>query len=241
MNFWGRSIFRKLYIYFLKVKHRILTNTIFLNGSDISTKTIIGANVTIGAKVYNSSLEGNNTILGDVNDSEIGYGSFIAPYSTIEFCKIKRFTSIGRYVHIIRGNHPVNQFVSTSPCFYSCAKQAGFTYVDKQYFPDYKYLDSNDKFCVEIGNDVWIGSSVNILEGVRIGDGAVIAAGSMVTKDVPAYAVVGGVPAKIIKYRFTTEQIAFLLSYKWWDKDYDWIQKNHELFRNIDTFCSTLK
>jgi len=68
-----------------------------------------------------------------------------------------------------------------------------------------------------IGNDVWIASNVKIKQGVVIGDGAVLATESFITKDVPPYAVVGGNPAKIIKYRFSEEQIKFLLSIKWWD------------------------
>lgn len=70
---------------------------------------------------------------------------------------------------------------------------------------------------VHVGNDVWIGQNVIVLPGVRIGDGAVIAAGAVVTKNVPPYAIVGGVPAKIIKYRFTPEQIDKLVKIKWWD------------------------
>ena len=70
-----------------------------------------------------------------------------------------------------------------------------------------------------IGNDVWIGLNATILDGVTIGDGAIVAAGAVVTKDVPPYAVVAGVPAKIIKYRFTESQIDFLLKFRWWEKD----------------------
>ena len=72
---------------------------------------------------------------------------------------------------------------------------------------------------VRIGNDVWTGHNVNIMSGVNVGDGAIIGAGSVVTKDVPAYAVVAGVPAKIIRYRFSEEVIEKLLQLKWWDLD----------------------
>lgn len=68
-----------------------------------------------------------------------------------------------------------------------------------------------------IGNDVWIGQNVTLNRGVRVGHGAVIAAFSVVTKDVPAYAIVGGNPAKVIKYRFTDRQIADLLDLQWWN------------------------
>lgn len=77
---------------------------------------------------------------------------------------------------------------------------------------------------VIIGNDVWIGAGVFIKGGIKIGDGAVIAAHAVVTKDVPPYAIVGGVPAKILKYRFTDDVIRKLLDLKWWDYDIAAIQ-----------------
>jgi len=70
---------------------------------------------------------------------------------------------------------------------------------------------------IHVGNDVWIGAKATVMSGVKINDGAVVAACSVVTKDVPPYAIVGGNPAKIIKYRFTEEQIDSLLKIKWWE------------------------
>lgn len=70
---------------------------------------------------------------------------------------------------------------------------------------------------IKVGNDVWFGINSTVLSGVTIGDGAVIGYGALVTKDVPAYAIVGGVPAKIIRYRFSEEQIDALLKIKWWE------------------------
>ncbi len=79
---------------------------------------------------------------------------------------------------------------------------------------------------IEIGNDVWIGTNVLILSGVKIAHGAVVAAGSVVTKDVPPYSIVGGNPAKIIKYRFPNEKINEFLEMKWWDWDESKILSN---------------
>lgn len=89
-----------------------------------------------------------------------------------------------------------------------------------------------------IENDVWVGAKATIMSGVRISNGAVVAANSTVTKDVPPYAIVGGNPAKIIKYRFNERQIESLLKISWWNWTEDRI-KNEALFlwsNNIDTF-----
>jgi serine acetyltransferase len=87
-----------------------------------------------------------------------------------------------------------------------------------------------------VGNDVWIGSGAIILDGISIGDGAIIGAGSVVTKDVPDYAIVAGTPAKVLKFRFTEKEILFLKNYKWWDKDINWIKENWKYFLDIGEF-----
>lgn len=77
-----------------------------------------------------------------------------------------------------------------------------------------------------VGNDVWFGQNVTVLPGVHIADGAIIGANSVVTKDVEPYSIVGGNPAKFIKYRFTAEEILLLEKLAWWDKGTDWISKH---------------
>lgn len=87
-----------------------------------------------------------------------------------------------------------------------------------------------------IGNDVWIGYNATIMAGVTIGDGAIIATNATVVKDVPAYAVVGGNPAKVIKTRFSETEIKRLLDLKWWDKNIDWITANVQKLTGKELF-----
>ena len=89
---------------------------------------------------------------------------------------------------------------------------------------------------VVIGNDVWIGADAIILPGVRIGDGAVIAAGAVVTKDVECYEVVGGNPARHIKYRFEQSTIDKLMKLQWWNWDEKKLRENIELFFQPEKF-----
>lgn len=121
--------------------------------------------------------------------------------------KIGSFCSIAANVMICPTQHPLH-FLSTHP----------YTYL-----PDYalkgqkSFYDFRHSKPAVIGNDVWIGQNAVIMDGVEIGDGAVVASGAVVTRNVPPYAIVGGVPAKIIKYRFDEETVAALLELKWWE------------------------
>lgn len=98
----------------------------------------------------------------------------------------------------------------------------------------YEYTDWNKKYV--IGNDVWLGHNVILTNGVRIGNGVRAAAGAVVTKDVPDYAIVAGVPARIIKYRFNPEQIRKLNEIAWWDWPIEKIRDCYDDFADIDTF-----
>ena len=178
--------------------------------------------------------EGANRIGEDahVTSCSMGFGSYIGRNCHLVKVKVGRFSSIGSFVRVTNGTHPVSDFVSTHPAFYSTKKQCGITFVQRDKFVE--YVDTSETATV-IGNDVWIGDGATILEGVTIGDGAVVAAGAVVTKDVEPYAIVGGVPAKVIKYRFNEEQRAFLRTLQWWHKDIQWIRNNADIFENINT------
>lgn len=119
--------------------------------------------------------------------------------------------------------------ISTHPAFYANNKPFK-TFSDKMYFDEYKEIN--------IGNDVLIGEDALILGGVKIGDGAIITSRAVVTKDVPPYAIIGGVPAKLIKYRFDEKIIKQLIEIKWWDKELDWLKKNYLTFHNPKEFVN---
>lgn len=99
-----------------------------------------------------------------------------------------------------------------------------------EYFSD-KKIENN--FSVEIGNDVWIGDNVILIAGIKIGNGAIIGAGSIVTKDILPYSIVAGNPAKEIRKRFSKEEIEFLEKLEWWNKDETWIKENIKNFSDI--------
>lgn len=170
-----------------------------------------------------TTFEGHNRVAENsrVINCSVGFGTIIAKNADLCNVEIGKYSLIGD-VEVIRGQHPVD-FVSLHPAFYSIAKQAGFTYVDKQYFDEYRFVDDEKTLSAKIGNDVWITKGCKIIEGVTIGDGAVILPGAVVNKDIPPYAVAGGVPAKVIRYRFDENTIAWLKELCWWDKDEDWL------------------
>lgn len=184
-----------------------------------------------------SEYEGGNKISsGVVFDGRLGYGSYIGQNSTLPKTCIGRFCSLSQNIQLVAGRHPSSKFVSTHPAFFSTLQQSGFSYVNDQKFEEYKYVDDEKKYLLKIGNDVWIGANVLLLEGITIGDGAIVGAGSVVTKDVSPYSIVAGSPARVIRYRFTEEEIAFLIEYQWWNKDKEWIKTHADLFQDISSF-----
>lgn len=172
--------------------------------------------------------------------SYLGRYSYIGKGSFLTLTQVGRFCSIGPNVRNVVGEHPTSRFVSTHPSFFSTRGQVGKYFCKMDVFDEIRYAGNQTEFCNIIGNDVWIGASVTILDGVTIGDGAIIAAGAVITKDVPPYAIVGGIPAKVIKYRFSDEQIQWLLKLKWWDKSEEWIIAHAYLFVDIQKFIESL-
>lgn len=168
-------------------------------------------------------------------NTKIGYMTYIQPYFRCQSnTTIGRYCSIADRVRIGAANHPTD-WLSTNPFQYW--QWEG----DEGKCPE-RYLKFNpvEKLCT-IGNDVWIAASVFILPGVTVGDGAIIGAHSVVTKDVPPYAIVGGAPAKIIRYRFDEPTIQELLDLKWWELPREALYQNKVQFNDIRTAIKQIK
>lgn len=141
---------------------------------------------------------------------------------------IGRYCCIASGVVTAVGKHPTKDFVSVHPAFYSPdLSRCGLSFCDKPCF-----VESVGR--VQIGNDVWIGTGAILLDGVRIGDGAIVAAGAVVSKDVEPYSIVAGVPARQIRKRFSEEDCEELLKLKWWDRSDKWLKENAKHFASTD-------
>lgn len=198
------------------------------------------AKINSHCDVFDCMFEGKNHVGRNVHlyHCFCGLGTYIRENSNFMYTKIGRFCSIADNVCVCLGSHPTH-FVTTHPAFYyNTSSQIGWTFhKGNTLFNDiYKYPQGETQYQVVIGNDVWIGSHVLILGGVNIGDGAVVAAGSLVVKDVEPYTIVGGNPAKPIRKRFSSDTIDRLLSYQWWNVPLKEIESNYIKFNDFRKF-----
>ena len=157
----------------------------------------------------------------------IGDYSYVAPGAVIMHATIGRFCSIGPKLLCGWGTHPVNG-ISTAPMFYSTRKQNGVS------------LSRADKTVetkpITIGSDVFIGMHVTILDGITIGNCAVIGAGAVVSKDIPAFAIAYGNPIKVRRYRFDEYKREALLRIRWWDPNFSALDDVETFFFDVDGF-----
>lgn len=172
-------------------------------------------------------------------NGKMGYGTYIGANCNIN-ASVGRYCCIADDVHVYVGIHPI-KYGSINPMFYSTKKQNGYSYVNDDCFEEEKYADKEKKYGIIIGNDVWIGARTTILGGIKIGDGAVIGAGAVVTKNVPPYTIVGGGAAKRIKMRFDEKTIYKLLDFRWWEKSPKWLRENAIYFQKIEKLLEILE
>lgn len=165
-------------------------------------------------------------------DSELGAYSYISQNSIVNKTIVGRFCSIGHGTYVGLWEH--NMSVTTHS-FYLYETSGNFV----------KGYKSFDKCAIPsfIGSDVWLGANSVILKGCTIGDGAIVGAGSVVTRDVPPYGIAVGNPAKVVKYRFPPEEIAFLTKLKWWNAPREILQElvNAQLFSDLDELKAYMK
>lgn len=186
------------------------------------------------ATIRDSSIGKCCEILADtsLHTVDLGDYSYLGPRCMVGDATIGKFCAIAAEVRIGAPNHPMDR-----PSMHR------FTYCPEYYSADavrdVSFFEQRKQDRAIIGNDVWIGHGVIVLPGVTVGDGAVLAAGAVVTKDVEPYTVVGGVPAKFIRERFTRATAEKLASIAWWDWPFETIMERLADFQSsdIEAFC----
>lgn len=205
----------------------------FLNNQNsLGSNNFDSSNLAGGLTLVGNVRIGKNNVLKHLEVyGEVNIGSFntINEPNTSILSKINPIT-IGNYCSLAKGvliqeyNHPINR-----PSTY---------FINKHILKTDHKRELISKGSVEIGNGVWIGAYSVLLSGMKVGNGAIIGAGSIVTKDVPPYSIVGGNPAKVIKYRFDNVIIEELNKLKWWDWDEAKVLANADFFNSSVTLDS---
>lgn len=186
-----------------------------------------------GAAIKNSKIHNSSKVEAgsQIFNVKMGKYSFCGYDCEISNCEIGSFTSIANGVVIGGGMHPMD-WVGMSPVFYKGrdSVKAKFSEFDRKVVKP-----------TIIGNDVWIGRNALVKQGVNIGTGAVIGMGSVVTKDVPPYAIFAGNPAKFIRYRFNDDIIQRLLESCWWELDEKILSRAAKNIKDPESFLRNFK
>ena len=187
-----------------RIRNSQLSNGVSIGNDSVVEKSSLGPRCSIGRRNI-------------ISNSIIGAGSSTQSNTTIRFCEIGKYCAIAWNVTIGAPNHDTHRLA-----------MAELDYI----FPEmgHEHLSSFDDLGCSVGSDVWIAAGAHVLRGAHVGHGAVVAANAVVTKDVPPYAIVAGVPAKVIGYRFTERQISRLLEIEWWDFDEGMLAEAKSLF-----------
>lgn len=167
-----------------------------------------------------------------VLDSTVGDHTYFQRGATAMSCDVGKYCSIAMQAFIGLPQHEIDA-VSSHPVFY-----LRDTPLVKKYC---KSNRSNPAQRTAIGHDVWIGHGALVMSGVKVGTGAIVGAGAVVTRDVPDYAIVGGAPAKIIRYRFDALLRERLLESKWWEMSDEWLEAHVELFSKPTELLAALE
>ena len=167
-----------------------------------------------------------------------GKPNVVAGYSDSSTIQTGNFCSIATDVTFLSGGFHRLETVSTYPLGQHMGEQFGGMHDEEQDLECGAKPHGRINEKTIVGNDVWIGHGAFISSGIKIGDGAVIGAKSVVTKDVPPYAIVGGNPAKLIRYRFNEEVVKKFLKIKWWDWSDEKIYENRQYFDNVTLFTN---
>ncbi len=180
------------------------------------------------AIIHNSKTSKNSSILSGTRfyNSSIDDYSFLGRSCLVCNTKIGKFCSIADNCYIGLASHPID-WVSTSPVFHSGKN------ILRKNFSQHSFNSTPE---TSIGNDVWIGISVCVLPGLKIGDGAIIGAGSVVTKDVEPYSIVAGNPARVLRKRFDTDTVQKLIASQWWNLSEEEIVDASDNFNNVSLF-----
>ncbi len=173
-----------------------------VQNSSLNCRVVVGDD----SIVFNSKLSRGCTIArrNVISNTIMGQGSSTQNNTTIRYAKVGKYCAIARNVTIGAPNHEMNRLAMA---------ELDYVFEEESKEP----MKTFETLSCSVGNDVWVAAGAHVLRGVQVSDGAVIAANAVVTKDVPPYAIIAGVPGKIIGYRFPESIVERLLQLKWWD------------------------